>query len=1742
MTNERDPNGPLVTSSADTTNTAPASKRVVPRPSEVHPLNAVTETPPPLDVVDEHERELLSAHDVEDRDARVSAHPRRSSAPPDRVSLVPPSRLATSLNASAAPGLASRLSQRPKAPSTTSEPPNDNTANDAARAATPSSAPIPASTRAPRPSFALTSSTTPAARPSASPSIAVSPSTSPIAPPSPSVRPLGLGRHTSLPPASLKAKGLRPTTVPPLLDKITSMNEQPVPCAALDSLQSNQLRDVILRRAQSALAHAETLADPLKKARHFVLTSELYALAGLPQTARVLAEHAAKLGNHLGYRQVRQLAQTTGDDKTASSTFASEVTSAPNAEVRRHVATAGTHFDRWVHKDALAATRNSDLLHRWVPQDPGPLLLKLARQLGQNNAPPLGLTWHPEAHQRLSSAHLSIQKLRGDAQRLAEDCKDPVATFLEVRAALERRDRVAAAKGLLKLEHEPGHERAVVWLAAALLSPVAATRDQAIELFAQLNAERSTKALRSVLAMRAVEAGNRTLLDEVVRADQDADTTQQALTSADHLAFIALGLRPNELAPWAPIAQSDSLRPLFRALAYANNATHLLTSADTDQPDERPSLAPPKTGPDLVVERLQELEAAYARDDARALGRALSALPDLASASLLSFVAATVTASAELTERQRQWLTDALSNTVCGEAALYGLLLQGPREAAPQLLETVALSETRAEHKALLLAWAALLVSDKQERVRLCMAAFAADPAHALVEAATYRYSTEPNTNSQTHEAGRHSEPPSSRPKLSNQLVSISSIHSASGRSAFERALALVRQALRSPLSTTRDTLLAHARELLPQDVTLMDLVESTNTPPPAARAQARELVLTHTNGRDSKATLRTEAALLYELCGQFSDAARVSEPFVSADDTWRWCFERNAPGTEYSNQLRRRVTERASTATQQAERASGFIQAARLAYDAGDWAAEQSAIDSALRLDPNHLEGLLAAESLAFKNGDAERIAEVETLLAEAFPAPDSLAHARLAVRLLQTRGGSSAGYTLLLECAEGGKPSLDVMRRLAYVAPRMGDDELAYDMVLKLVPNAGNPNDRAILSLHAANLALKLGRAQNALSHAEQALSACSDYVPALSLKAQLLAAQLLHAEAAEAFERLGASARSRGLAGEAFKRAAEHLLKEGQPPSLDPASHTLDSDALVSPRTAADLPRLRMNLERALALLPKDAWVFECLVQTYTALKLQEPITQLFTSRLVEAEPEERRELGLRFAKACHALDADGRALLLVNEVLTQSPDDERALGLLARLAKTDDEREKALLQLVRVASSPAEQAAAYKQLGNFYRVSAPQALRAAKSFQEVLKRDPSDFEAVRALAELQIENRDAAAAEVTISTYAENARTPLAQHLVAVLRAVVVGAREPVQGAQLLEALIAKRPVDEVALSELAGLYVRTGQPENLAALVKRTRQFALQQIPLGDQLLESLKCVAELAKLTGEDSELLLARATFNLYHGINTTLDARGSRALSKHLDDLLAPAPLCEPVRAFLARTAHLWYAGQAPAEESRVTDKRIRAAFEMKARAASVPVPELFTSEKDPYSCVVTHTPPRVVLGATWVREAPQAVLDFLAWRCLKVLQAGAGAFVHLTNQDALLYVDALLRCFIDTQDVLVPFEQQLDNRALLRTESASSPEQPSLDVLATQVLEQLVQSELDLGDALRLWVNRSALLATGEPLTGLQYVALSNGELNTTITGDTVAFAARNSEARHLLRSLLADGVATAHRMIH
>lgn len=1705
-----------MTDTHDTSKAAPAGEPTVnekdtvrpvaiPRPADVRPLGALSDTPPPVDV-DSEPTPLLSDDDliVEDELTnpldRPTLEPERPSRPAplgvkSRFSTAPPKQT-----------LSSRLS--------TSAPPKAT-----------SSIPVPLQVPAPRP---------------------VSPSLlglrSPLAPKRLSSGSSGV--------ASARSAGSAPS--PSVSSSRPPQLEVAAPCPSAERLAELGRTQVWQERAAAFEAHASASKDVAKKSRLLVLASELYAMAGQVGAARVAAERAAKLGNHLAQRQSRQLAQTAQDGKATASFFGLEANTAVTPETRRHALLAHAEWERWQRKDALAASRSLEQVSKVSPSDPVPPLMQLARILGQSSSAPVYQWPDQTAFEALDAATRTLRRLRGETRLKTGTEDDPVPAFLDARRALERRDRHAAATALLELRSQPELERAALWLASALHAPTAHTRRRAVELLQELDARHSTKAVRRALVARALESADNESVLKALDADAEKEAHERAFLHADQLALRALCQKGDRelLLRLTQDGMSDDERPIFAAAALAANSAELVgnvgsTSAEMVAVSHALGRPVPEETPDGAAPLLALMAAEGKSTGAPSTlnPEDLLRLPGLVTperAGQLSFVAGALAETEGELARARELFTAAVSDPIAGEAALRYILASQDGERASTLLESFAEAQTDGNSKAEALVQAALLSTDQLRQQSLSARAHAAAPDHVLVEGAVFRYGAHvPLAESgQTIPPTSSGEPSSAA--LGTKRLAILSHQSISGTHEFVRALALLRHVFAKPSAATRPTLLAHAWDLWPKDLALLELRERHGSLPLDVRATARETLANSLMGNRSRAALRVEAALFFELAGLPSQAARAAQPEEHRPALLDGCFGRNAPGTEFAASWRQKVIEHAQTAEQPRERAHHWLLAARLASDAGDWAAEREAVGRAIHLDPHNIEGLLAAEALAFKDGEIERVAEVERYLSETLRPPDNLAHAQLASRFLQLSAGSTSGYAPLCGCVDESRTPFEVARRLAYLAPRMGDDDLGYRMHAQLLQNALRSADKAVLLIRCAELALRLGKSGTALTHLEDAIELQPDNVTALSMRAELLANGGYHAAAAEAFERLARTAQSGSLRAAGHKRAAEQLLAEAPPLP----GHSSTDPPLVPVRPIADPHRLRINLERALEVAPDDEAVLEQVVELYVRMRLEGELTQLFLTRLKAAAPEARQRLLLRWSRACAALGSTERAFELVHEVLSQNPDNPHALEQLVNLTPSGSAREQALLQLIRVSPSPLQQASAYRQLGDFYRRETSQRSRAVKCYHEAVKRAPEDLELFRILVDAQIEADDLDGARASIDAFAQRASTDLQRHALAIARAALAGAADPAAGESQLLTLLEGRPYDGTVITELSQLYLRIGSADKLNALSAATAQHTAAELPNGPHVTQYLSGLASLAKLRADNSAHALVGAIASLYHGTPSGLDARGSRALSKTLDSLLAPPPLVEALRTLLVKTSdamdEAFPLNIAALNPTPSNEPRLRASFDMKAKAVGIPAPELLLVTGEPYACQVTHRPARVFLGVGWVQSAPTALQDFIVWRCLKLLQGRVGTLAHLSNEAVALRVDALLSAYTEVNGQADP--RSVESNRLTTVLRPLLPSDPSLGPLAAESDHAIAEGGLDLAEAIALWADRSALLATGEPRMALHAVCLLHGETPAASPGALLDAVAEVPAARRLLTSLVDPMVIDAHRSIH
>src|SRR5690606_15638312 len=150
---------------------------------------------------------------------------------------------------------------------------------------------------------------------------------------------------------------------------------------------------------------------------------------------------------------------------------------------------------------------------------------------------------------------------------------------------------------------------------------------------------------------------------------------------------------------------------------------------------------------------------------------------------------------------------------------------------------------------------------------------------------------------------------PSSAPStLGSKRLTILSHQSTKVDDEYVRALALLRHVFSKPRAASRAPLLDHAWELWPKDLALLTLREQISNLPLDIRAQARETLANYVTGPRTRSALRVEAALLYELAGLPSAAARVAKPDEQRPPLLDACFARNAPGTEFAAVWRQSV------------------------------------------------------------------------------------------------------------------------------------------------------------------------------------------------------------------------------------------------------------------------------------------------------------------------------------------------------------------------------------------------------------------------------------------------------------------------------------------------------------------------------------------------------------------------------------------------------------------------------------------------------------------------------------------------------------------------------------------------------------------------------------------------------------------------------------------------------------------
>lgn len=1517
-------------------------------------------------------------------------------------------------------------------------------------------------------------------------------------------------------------------------DRISLLGVEERPAAI--HLQETDLTADWLARAEWFEQHAAKQQDHKLRARTLVVASELWAMAGNLQQAHKTADLAAKLSPSIGQRQARQIAERLGNHTAVCVALNAESVATSDPAAKAHACFYAAEVARLKLNDTSAALKSWDQGARHAPNDPRPALFKLSKQLSSSARPP-SVRWSADggATSALADAVETLATIRAESPKLPDDHPSALASFVVASKAMSRGDRSAAAQALLELAAAPGFSRPARWLASSLLAQAAATRPQAAFVLTALLNEKVSAPLRRVLAARALELGDAAaarLALEQDRADDDADL---AFTVSDHIAVGTLCEVPAELLgpKLEDTRQQDELAPLSWAVASAlglpSRAHFLLGSPEAEQLHLGDALgskgpfaelsvpttkgaagrrAPPAENP---LWRLMRLEAARDAGDVVRLSQAFveGASNEAQDAEL---VARAHYAAGLLRERMGDTATAdehygrALRSVHFGQAAARAMLGRIPAERGSRLLETLARSATDPERRGLLLLEAALLRPPGPERQALAQQARQADPSSPLPAL-----------------IGQWSAVATKDAKLRGDWLQV---FEEEARSPLDKALVALEAVILLEDADERVARLTEAWSLWPKDVALAAAMERARPGEDAhTRALRREQLAELQADPVVAAQLLLEAAWLYESCHATERAASCAERAMPRQVLASYSLYRTAPRHPQAFSVRKQLLDQIGTATQPAVAAELYQRLADFEARDGRHLERLQALEQAVGHAPSSISLLAELEAAASAQGAQPALLNAVSRLSALLPAEDAVAPALLAARLERLENGWSAAYPMLEPASQGLETTSYAARQLLAHARALGDHAVAYEMTLVLAARATEPLDTAILLVRGAELALIMGRKAEALDSLRRAIEIHPRYLPALSAYAETLDDAEHWGRAAQAYEAL---AQHSGVAAhqvEHWYRAAQRWL-----------------DRL------GDEERALHCLERAHEIDPTHPEAFEQLRSLYERRQAFDKLRATLERRIeFTKERDELSRLQLLRARALTASGNSAAARAALLTVIRSSPENVEALTSLADLAERDGDAlnaEHALLQLVRLSTDPSVQATVYARLAELYQGALQNPKRALRCYQEVLRRRPDDSEAFDAMLSVYV---DAGQTERAIEEL-EKKQSQIKsedQQIDLQLRLAELMALDPDYTAateQTYANMLTRWPGVPRVVDATARYYVNTDREQYVrdwsSKLLEQSRlAFAESNYdPAPARIVEVLADVLEDPAL-GQ-----LMHSVHHFLEGTPKPFRGASGAAMSRHLDDLLTPNGVSSALRILLVQTRGILdqalELNLGPLAPRRAASERVRLAFEPKARAMAISMPELFTTSVEPTMVLVTGNPSRVVLGSYWLDDAPRSALDFIAWRCLKTDQARVGLFTQLDPGRLRTVLLAFLSCFVEVR-VPMPDAALFDTTRKRIAQRMNISLDDDLPVLALEVLTQLREAEPDLSDAVCRWVNRSALLASGDLDAALLALEVLTEGQPVVKQGRSVQSFLQTPQARDLLSTMCEPAFVQAYR---
>jgi tetratricopeptide (TPR) repeat protein len=1550
-------------------------------------------------------------------------------------------------------------------------------------------------------------------------------------------RAIDIDEVSSLAPPSPPPPPPTPTTRPPvaripLAPSRTWSDEKPA-----SEWLSAAKREELETRAGWLEQEARALDDAGARARALLTCSEMFAISGDRERARSLAVEArdASPSMALTHRQARALAAASPqerDDDTA--VLDAESAASPTEAGRTHAALLAAEALR-ASGQTEAASERFDAVARTETHDVRAAIARATRAL-QTDAAAADVPDVPE-WATLREAVATCVRLRGVQGPAPANREErlPNELVLLARQALDKGDAGEAATWVGELVAVPELAPGAKWLAASFAASRPPRRADAIRWLRDL-AERGDPEARHALAERALESGDRALLEEVV-------STPGGLTSAERATVAALA--ESALAPSDPHLDAAAAVPGMESLAAALSAVALPGKDDHDADVEARGRRLAGSPSSRALVRLGRLLAAAA--PAAAVESALADLTDVRGGEARAI-------ALEIAARKGQ------ASDVAGALEAWGAGWGSREEGAIGALAAALVSERAGDLARAADAFKAARNADPTQEASLRAIAsldsvdlvgdlndLAAELGEGMrsavlrIEAATRGEGTLPDPTRALMLDEAHKAAPELpvAPFLAERLARrggdidevLRWIHEGRGepRDAVETALDAVREAR---LVAERDPHLAgekllEAHRARPEDVALRELHERWATDPPEARAAWREQRAASMTG-PGRTLFLIDAARDFERAGDAEAALRCADA-AGADDAGLGAIarERAEAGSPRVARLAEELLAAAKGSTVTRDRREAYERLAAVDATGRDDAASVLLWHrTILEESPDHEPSLRLVEHHLVAEGRDDELEPIAAGIAGTLReslAGEGAAHAELAARLhLRSPDARWDDTRAMIELAASApEPSLWSLRMLHAHARSRGDDETLLATTRKLLDRTSKPADRAAFLALAGETALRLGLLDEARSLLDQASAEDPGDIAIWALLAEV--------------RRRGGDARGAAEAYEALARSS--LVTEHQLEAWQKAAQVYADDV-------GDTEKAMRALEAAATLDAADADVFARLSSLYAARHMHSELGALLERKLATVtDADERHALEIERGRVLVAAgDLDG-ARGAFEAALAGRPEDAGALTSYADLCVSQQDwaaAEQALIRLARLLPTPEEQRNVYVRLGDLYSAHLLNLSRAEVAFKEVIKRTPDDVESIEKLVDVYKRQNDAARAVelqqelVGRARSSEEKRRRLLE-LAAIHEHV---ARDNRRAEQALEAARRELPQDVQVLRVLAEFYIRHHQAPAVNILLDRAGGDARRAIAAGRIAPAPFDVLATVFDLREKKDAARVTRGMLAVLHGRAAEMAGAGPKAFDPRLDDRLAPEGLTPSLRMLLAKTGDALDAVQ-PFDLRALKAVPLAGDSPIARLAASVGqvtgmgAVQVHVSPKLGSSCVpIGSSPPAIAIGEGLLKGERWST--FLVVRAMKLVHAKASSFARAAAADLSVILPAWLRCFNPTWQPQGVNPAQLN--AIGERIQAALPRNldPDIGIIALEAAGTLGPHAHLMGGHALAWANRVALLALGDPNAAIDAIAVAAGEAAGAPRdgAERTAFIARTPEACDLIAFAVTD----------